>query len=372
MNYLRDLFLLVLLSSLLPGTGNTVYSQNQYARNFRIETFPTHRLLHITNPWRGSGNFSQTYALVPKGDAIPDLPETTEVIRTPVERIVITSTVYLGPIQTLKEHDRLVGVAYVNLTNDPEVQKRVADGRITAIQGGAALDIETILRLKPDLILTSTSGDSAYDDHPKLERAGLPVVLTAGWMENHPLARSEWIKVIAAFVNKEREAEAFFNGVAGQYEALTRLTRSIEKKPTLFSNAPYGGVWHVPGGTSYNAQAFADAGAHYLWADNNSAGGVPLDLEVILFKAANADIWLNPGDYTTLASLKSLDSRFTGFRAFREGNVYNNTVRVNEHGGNDIWERGINHPEEVLADLIKIFHPDVLPEHEFIYYEKLK
>jgi len=52
--------------------------------------------------------------------------------------------------------------------------------------------------------------------------------------------------------------------------------------------------------------------------------------------------------------------------------VFNSTKRVNPNGGNDIWERGINHPDEVLADLIKIFHPELLPDHEFIYYEKLK
>lgn len=354
------------------GTPPDLYSNNRYAENFNFEKFPTHRLLTITNPWRGSGNLSQTYALVSREDPIPSLPADVKIIRTPVERIVITSTVYLGPIQTLGLHDKLAGVAYANLTNDADVHQRIEDGRITAIQGGAALDIETILKIRPDLILTSTSGDAVFDDHPKLERAGLPVVLTAGWMENHPLARSEWIKVIAAFVNKDAHAESFFEDVAEKYEALTDLTSSVEIKPTVFSNAPYGGVWHLPGGASYNAQAFADAGAHYLWADDETAGGIPLDFEVILFKAANADIWLNPGAHSSLASLGSLDSRFNGFRAFRERNVFNNTVRVNAHGGNDIWERGINSPDEVLADLIKIFHPDLLPDHEFIYYERLK
>lgn len=356
----------------LGGPSADLYSKNRYAENFRIEQVSTHQLLTITNPWRGSGNLIQTYALVSKEDPVPSLPDDVRIIRTPVERIVITSTVYLGPIQTLGLNDKLAGVAYANLTNNADVHQRIADGRITAIQGGAALDIETILKIRPDLILTSTSGDALYDDHPKLERAGLPVLITAGWMENHPLARAEWIKVIAAFVNKEAQAERFFEDVAEKYEALTNLTSSVANKPTVFSNAPYGGVWHLPGGASYNAQVFADAGAHYLWAADETAGGIPLDFEVILYKAADADIWLNPGAHSSLASLGALDSRFNGFRAFREGNVFNNTVRVNAHGGNDIWERGINSPDEVLADLIKIFHPDLLPDHEFIYYEQLK
>ena len=52
--------------------------------------------------------------------------------------------------------------------------------------------------------------------------------------------------------------------------------------------------------------------------------------------------------------------------------VFNNTRQVSKNGGNNVWERGIVHPEEVLADLIKIFHPDLLPEHELIYFENLQ
>jgi iron complex transport system substrate-binding protein len=362
----------LVLLFLLGGPTQGLYSANQYAENFEIQYFSTHKLLTVTNPWRGSGELSFQYALVPKGGKVPKFPKEVRVIRTPVERIIITATVYLGPIRTLDLYDQLVGIAYLDFTNDPEVHARVESGMLKQVQGGAALEIESILQLQPDLILTSITGEGVYDDHPKLERANLPAVLTAGYMESHPLARSEWIKVIAALVDKEAEADVFFNRVAKDYEAFTAMTQSLKNKPTVFSNAPYAGVWHIPGGASYNARAFADAGADYLWADNDSSGGVPLDFEVILHEAADADVWLNPGAYRTRASLLALDSRFTGFRAFREGMIFNNSLRVNEYGGNDIWERGINHPEEVLADLIKVFHPDLLPDHEFIYYEQLK
>ncbi len=362
----------LILWFLISGTAQKLYSENQYAENFSLQYFPTHKLLTVTNPWRGSGDLSYQYALVPKDGEVPDLPDGVRIIRTPAERIIITATVYLGPIRTLDLYDQLVGIAYLDFTSDPEVHARVDNRTLKPIQGGAALEIESILQLQPDLILTSTTGESLYDDHPKLERAKLPAVLTAGYMESHPLARSEWIKVIAALVDKEKEAEAFFNQVAQEYEALTAMTKSVKHRPTVFSNAPYAGVWHVPGGASYNARAFADAGANYLWASNDSSGGVPLDFEVILHKAADADVWLNPGAYRSKATLLALDSRFTGFRAFRESRVFNNSLRVNKNGGNDIWERGINHPEEVLADLIKIFHPDLLPDHQFIYYESLK
>ena len=72
-----------------------------------------------------------------------------------------------------------------------------------------------------------------------------------------------------------------------------------------------------------------------------------------------------------LEGLRSQDSRFARFKAFEIGNVYNNTLRSNGIGGNDIWERGVLHPEWVLEDLIAIFHPELIPNHSFRFYEKL-
>ena len=119
------------------------------------------------------------------------------------------------------------------------------------------------------------------------------------------------------------------------------------------------------------AQAIADAGGDYVFSDDRSFGGVPKDFESVYFRAGSADFWLNPGPFRSLSSLLELDERFNRFKAFGKGGVFNNTLRVNVHGGNDIWERGTLHPEEVLADLIAIMHPKLLPKHEFVYYERL-
>jgi iron complex transport system substrate-binding protein len=128
----------------------------------------------------------------------------------------------------------------------------------------------------------------------------------------------------------------------------------------------------VPGGDSFIARAIHDAGAHYLWADDRSRGSLPLDTERVFLKAAEADYWIHPSHYRSLSELYNADPRFAKFRATQISQVFNNTLQVSKNGGNNIWERGIVHPEEVLADLIKILHPDLLPEHELIYYENLQ
>lgn len=108
-----------------------------------------------------------------------------------------------------------------------------------------------------------------------------------------------------------------------------------------------------------------------MFSDDLSSGGLPKDFESVYYRAANVDFWLHPGPHRDLDGLKSQDSRFTRFKAFATSNVYNNTRRSNGTGGNDIWERGVLHPEEVLEDLIAIFHPELIPGHSFHFYEKL-
>jgi iron complex transport system substrate-binding protein len=66
------------------------------------------------------------------------------------------------------------------------------------------------------------------------------------------------------------------------------------------------------------------------------------------------------------------DERFATFDAVQSGEVYNNNRRLTEQGGNDYWESGVNNPHLILADLIAIFHPELLPDHELYYYQQLR
>lgn len=369
---LRHLILIVSTFALICAPFIGAQTELKYAKNFTIRYLDTHKEIDVRNTWRGAGDKEQRYALVPKGAVLPELDKGTVVIRTPVERLAVMATVFLGPVHDLDLYDSLVGIAYLDFVNDEKARARVTEGAAKEIQSGAGMDIEAMLMLQPDLILTSTAGNPTFDTHPQMLRAGLPVVVTASYMETHPLARTEWIKFVAAFYDKEAEAAQVFDGVAERYERLVELASQVEERPTVFASAPYGGVWSMPGGQSYTATALRHAGAGYLWSEVESGGSVPLDFEVILQRAGDADYWINPSHYDSLQALLGGDARFSMFQAFQKGNVFNNSVRVNEHGGNDIFERGVSHPDEVLADLVKIFHPELVPEHDFIFYEQLK
>jgi len=343
-----------------------------YAKNFTIEDFDTHKLMTVRNAWRGADRLSFRYGLVPRDSEAPDLPEDVAVIPVPVERMSILETVYLAHVQALDLYDCLVGMAHLDYASDKKAIEQVKNGYTKAIQPGATLDIESLLLLRSDLILTSAMGDPQFDAHPALQRAKQPVVVTAGYMEAHPLGRAEWIKFTAAFFGKEREAATIFDRVAARYHELEERVKGVVTRPKVLANAPFGGVWHVPGGQSFTAKAIADAGGEYVFAEDDSTGGVPKDFESVFFSAADADIWIHPGAARSLAELMDRDARFAKFKAVQNRKVFNNTLRMSEVGGNDTWERGVLHPEEVLADLIAIFHPELLPGHQFVYYERLR
>lgn len=343
-----------------------------YAKNFSIENFDSYKLLTVRNAWKGANNIPFVYALVPKHSAAPVLPANAQIVRVPVERMSILETVYLAHVQALDLYENLIGMAYLNYASDEKAIAQVKNGYTKTISSGATLDIESILMLKSDLILTSAIGDPQFDAHPALQRAKQPVAVTAGYMEEHPLGRAEWIKFTAAFFCKENEAAEIFDGIAARYERLTQLTQDLDSRPSVIANAPYGGIWHVPGGKSFTAKLISDAGGDYVFAKDHSTGGVPKDIESIFYNATDADFWIHPGPARLLREVLGQDERFSRLKAFQNGNVYNNTLRIGDVGGNDAWERGVLHPEEILADLIAIFHPEILPDHEFAFYERLQ
>ncbi|PXA04766.1 ABC transporter substrate-binding protein [Coraliomargarita sinensis] len=360
-------FTILLSAAFLPASSSEV----RHARNFEIIDYGTHRMLSVSNAFRDSTQIHH-YALVPKRNELPELPEAATVIRTPVERVVAMETVYIGYLEALAQLDTIIAAATVDYISNPKVRQGVAEGTIQPVQVGQAIDVEKLLLLQPDLLITSVSGDAAFDIPAKLERTGLPIVLSAGYMEQDPLARAEWIKFVAAFFEEDELANQIFDGIEKRYRKLETRTKQIEDKPTVLCGAPYSGVWHVPGGDSYTARMIFDAGGDYLWSEDSTQGGIPLDTERVFLKAAGADYWINPSFYRSMHALYAADARFAKFAPAKNGQVYNNTRQVSPSGGNAIWERGITQPDKVLADLIHIFHPDLLPEHELVYYELLQ
>ncbi|MFN8490428.1 MAG: ABC transporter substrate-binding protein [Caldilineaceae bacterium] len=341
-----------------------------HTSGFSVEYHNNYKVVTVKTPWQGAKAPLQ-YALVQCGTPAPADFKKEQIIDVPVKRFVSMSTTYLPFLDELNLLDRLVGLDDSTYVNNEKVAKLAADGKLKMIGFGDKVNVEQAVDLNPDLIMTYAMG-SADDAHPKLIEAGLKVVVNAEWLDTSPLGRAEWGKFLAIFFNREAAAEAMFTKTATAYEKLTAQAAQVKTKPTVFTDTAYQGTWYIPGGKSFGAHFLVDAGATYLWADEPSTGSAPLAFEAVFDKAKDADFWLNQGYVSSLKDLTAADARYADFTAFKKGNVWNNNTRANANGGNDYYESAIAHPDVVLADLIKILHPELLPDHQLVYYHQLK
>lgn len=340
------------------------------ATGWTIEYHHNYKVITVLNPWRNA-DVTFRYVLVQCGTPPPAETGDALIVEVPVKTVVAMSTTQLPHLAELGVIDKLVGVDSFLYINNQTVRAKINAGELVEIGSGGQVNIEQALELQPDLIMTYGVGNPEYDAHPKLLEAGLKVVLNSEYMETSPLGRAEWIKFTAAFFNREAKAMEVYSTIANSYRNMAALAQNVANKPTVFANRPFRGTWYMPGGKSYAAQLLVDAGSTYLWADDPSTGSMQLSFEEVFDRARDAEFWLNPGDWKSLAEAAAEDERYTQFAAYQKGNVYNNNKRLNENGGNDYWESGVTNPHLVLADLIKILHPELLPDHELYFYQKL-
>ncbi len=323
----------------------------------------------VQRPWRGASESLSTL-LPPCGTEV----ETRGDLVIPVapRRVVTTSSTQLPHMTAIGVEERLVGHDRFDFVTSPSLRARIDRGEMTEVGDGVRLNTEVLLDLRPDLVFVYSIGNPELDVLGTLRGAGIPFAIDAAWMEDSPLARAEWVKYTALFFGREQEAEAWFEPIARRYRELTRLVADVEHRPKVLISAPYRGTWHVSGGASFQARYLEDAGGDYIWADDPTAGSIPLDFEAVYAAALDADIWLHPSYWRSLDEVLENDPRMADFKAFKNRQVYNNDARMNEFGGNDYWESGSTRPDQVLADLIHILHPELLRDHELIFHRRLE
>ena len=263
----------------------------------------------------------------------------------------------------------LSGTAY--LTNR-ELKKGVAENRIREVGNEQGLNYEMIVQLKPDVVFAYGVGSEINAQINKLRDLGIPVVLVGEYLEKSPLAKAEWIKFFGTFYNKTQQADSIFGQIKSNYEAIKSVVANESEKPSVLTGLPFKDTWWIAGGQSNLAMLIQDAGGQFLWKENQSAEAFPVSLEEVFLRAAKADWWINCGSVQNLEELISFDPRFSELPAVKGLHIFNNNLRSTPGGGNDYWESGVVHPDLILSDLVKIFHPKLRSDKEFYYYQQVK
>lgn len=320
----------------------------------------------IADPW-DSTHVLHRYILIDREAEVPDnLPE-GDVVRIPLQKDVVYTSVHCALIDQLGAAECIKGVCDLKYIKLSSIHDGVKSGAVVDLGEGTNPNIEAVIDLEPDAILLSPFQNSGT--YGKLGKLGIPIIECADYMETSALGRAEWMKLYGLLVGKAYEADTTFTGIEQRYNDLKELTQGKER-PSVITDLKFGSTWYVPGGNSTIGRLLADAGAAYVFADTNESGSIPMAPEAVFDKAIDADFWIikyNQATDKTYDEIEQEYANYANMKAFKHRNVYAcNTGEV------PFYEDIPFHPDHLLKDFIWIFHPECLPDHVSVYYKKVK
>lgn len=373
MRYLFCILFFAIISSSCSESGkpssNSDYRNGylKHAKGFDIEITDSLTKIWVNNPFEPTAK-----GLVYTLHADLKRSEGPNYIQIPVKKVVCMSSTHVGFIGALGADSAIVGISGIKYVNNPKLWERVVNGEIAEVGYDQTLNYELLTRLKPDVVFVYGVSSESLSFFNKLRELGLQVVMVPDYLETSPLGRAEWIKFFGFFLGKQEEADSIFSEVEASY---TKLTRSVEQavtKPKVFLNLPFRDIWYFPGVDNYFVKLINDAGGSYVFQELAGSQSHPVSTEVAYKVGLSCDIWLNPGTANSLSDIINSDNRFSKFKAFSNARVYNNNRRMGHGGGNDFWESGVVHPEQILCDLIRIFHPELMTADSLYFYRRLE
>ncbi|MBK8339951.1 MAG: ABC transporter substrate-binding protein [Flavobacteriales bacterium] len=279
-------------------------------------------------------------------------------------RAVIMSTTHLPFMDALGTLGNVLASAWPERSRSATVQEALAAGRLVPLFQNTEARREQLVAISPDVVLDHPFGHT----RPPTDLAGTWVPI-GEYLEEHPLARAEWIRFFGVLFGHREKADSLYFAIAERYSRTAALVAPSTHHPEVFFGSAWQGTWNVPPGNSYMARLIQDAGGEYLYAGQMAQGNLDLHMETVLADAHRADHWGMIVDVPRLigrADLPGMDARLSTALSIGQGQLF-----VANSAEADLFGLALLEPEIALADLIAIFHRELLPDHEPVYYRPL-
>ena len=377
----KRLIHILILCAILGGTCSCTSSGNiddynmavytpTYATGFRIVGAEGKQstIIRVTNPWQSADEVETMLFIARGGEKAPN-GFRGQVLQGDAKRVVCMSSSHIAMLDAIGAVESVVGVSGKNFITNPYV---VAHQRTIADVGyDGNMNFELLVAQQPDIVLLyGVTGACTMES--KLNELGIPYIYVGEYVEEDPLGKAEWLIALAEIVGLRQQGLTYFSELPQRYEQLKSMAAAAQTPtPKVMLNTPYADSWFMPSTTSYIARLIADAGGDYIYKQNTSNHSLPIDLEQAALLTTQADIWLHVENINSLDDLRRQLPKFAQMPCVQRGEVYNCDKRRVVGGGNDYWESGVVHPDVILRDLIKIFHPELVSE-EFVYYRKIE
>lgn len=336
----------------------------EYSELLRMDVHDGYSVIDIINPW-DTTRLLQRLVLA-KDLSRHDLPADGVKVRVPLSRALVASTVHCSLLAEWGCLDAVKAVCDREYISVPEVLEAIDNGSITDCGPSMSPVVEKVASVHPDALFLSP-----YEkmDMGKLESLEVPVILCADYMESSPLGRAEWVKLYGMLFGVEEKAEKAFKATVAEYSRLKALAHAAKTTPSVLSDRAYGQTWYQPSSESTVGRMYADAGATTPFIGRSGYyGSIPLPTEEVFLKARDCDVWLVKDERpVTKAILASENKLYCHIEAYRKGNIWTCLTKETR-----FYEETPFHPDLLLADMIRIFHPELnLPgENRYFKCEK--
>lgn len=269
------------------------------------------------------------YLLLPEGMEAPAHDRDAVLLRKPLQTLYLAASSAMDLFLQLDALDRVrLTSTSANNWAIPRVVQALEQGDMLYAGKYSAPDFERILSEGCDLSIQSTMIYHSPDIREKLTELGVPVLVERSSYESHPLGRVEWIRLYGLLMDREEEAERFFEEQLRQLDALR--TVGAEEKDVAFFYINSAGTAVVHKGGDYVAKMIELAGGRYVFEDlrrdDTALSTVNLQMESFYAGARDADVLIYSsavgGNLDALEQLLNKSELLSDFKAVQSGNVW--------------------------------------------------
>ena len=309
----------------LPGTDLQKLSSMElaYADQFAVDYYEDgYKLLSVSNGDR--------FLLVPEGKDVPEgLDASVKVLRAPVTDLYMASSSAMALFDAMDSLDVIrFSATQANGWYVENAAKAMQEGRILFAGKYSEPDYEALLEGSCGLAVENTMLLHSPKVKDMIEQLGIPVLVEYSSYESHPLGRTEWIRFYGALLDREEQADAYFETEAAKVRALEGMESTGKSIGFFYLSASGRAV--VYSGNSYIASMVREAGGEYIFDgvtdEDSSRSSVNITLEDFFARAADADYLVYNASIdepvSTLEELIAKNAVLADLKAVKEGNVW--------------------------------------------------
>jgi iron complex transport system substrate-binding protein len=308
-------------------------------------------------------HFNRELALVPKDSKIPkELTEKlppSQIVKIPVETVVLASGTYeASTIFGLGKEDAILGVV-----NPPgewashAIKERLSDGTIKYLGLYNAIDQESIVEMKPDVILIMS-----YSTLRQVDFLGFPVIADSGGALNDLDAQISMIEFMGVLLGEKEKGEKRAKELRENIEAVRERAEGLIR-PKVTQGGYFAKKVSVIPKDYWLTELIKIAGGDYVFDDVISFDQ-EFTLEEFYRRSKDAEIFFLSRTNDIMGFDKKGDMikwyDFLGeMKAFEDTGTLATTSDL-------LWEDSW-HMDDMAMDLGAVIHPELYPGRELKY-----